>query len=240
MLTFGSLFSGIGGLDLGLERAGMEVIWQVENDPYCVRVLEKHWPVLRFGDVRELDPADLPPVDLVCGGFPCQPVSVAGKRRGQADERWLWPDFARIIHGLQPGYVLVENVPGLLSMPRAAGEVFGDLHALGYSSTPALISLEAWGGHFPGERLFIVACRAEAPRFRWDGGWGEHEGTWSQEQFERLVQKELRLCVPSSRGSGILDGVPSRMDRLRALGNAVVPQVAEWIGRRVIEHASSS
>ena len=91
MFKVGSLFSGIGGLDLGLERAGMEIVWQVENDPYCVKVLEKHWPgALRFDDVRTLDPTDLPQVDLVCGGFPCQPVSVAGRRKGQDDDCLLY------------------------------------------------------------------------------------------------------------------------------------------------------
>jgi DNA (cytosine-5)-methyltransferase 1 len=89
-MRVGSLFSGIGGIDLGLERAGMEIAWQVEIDEFCRRVLEKHWPrVPKYGDIRALNPADLAPVDLVAGGFPCQPVSVAGKRKGKEDLRWL-------------------------------------------------------------------------------------------------------------------------------------------------------
>ena len=126
-----SLFAGIGGLELGLERAGMTVVGQVEIDPYCRRVLAKHWPeVPRHDDVRTAvewwrggDPR--PVVDLVCGGFPCQPVSVAGQRLAQADPRWLWPAFHTVVRGLRPRYVLVENVPGLLA--AGMGDVLGDL-----------------------------------------------------------------------------------------------------------------
>ena len=100
--TFGSLFAGIGGLDLGLERAGWRCRWQVELDPFCERVLAKHWPdVRRYGDIRSVG-ADLAPVELICGGFPCQPVSHAGKRRAQADARWLWPEFARVVRAVRP------------------------------------------------------------------------------------------------------------------------------------------
>src|SRR6266850_6229536 len=126
--TFGSLFAGIGGFDLGLERAGWICRWQVELDPFCQRVLAKHWPdVRRYGDVRAFPEPDTERVDLICGGFPCQPVSVAGKRRAQADERWLWPEFARVVRALRPHLVLVENVPGLLQ--RGIGDVLGDLAA---------------------------------------------------------------------------------------------------------------
>src|SRR4051794_20747542 len=106
-LTVGSLFSGIGGVELGVVRAGFEVRWQVEVDPYASAVLAKRWPdVRRYGDIRVVDPAELEPVDLVCGGFPCQPTSVAGKRRGDRDERWLWPEFARILGGVRPRWAL--------------------------------------------------------------------------------------------------------------------------------------
>ena len=97
--TFGSLFAGIGGIDLGLERAGWECRFQVEWDEYCQHVLAHHWPdIPRYG-----------------GGFPCQPFSVAGRRKGTADDRWLWPAFLGAIGALRPRYVLVENVPGLLA-----------------------------------------------------------------------------------------------------------------------------
>lgn len=121
VLRVGSLFAGIGGLDLGLERAGMKIVWQVEIDPFCLRMLEKHWPeVPKYGDIRQLTGEELEEVDLIAAGFPCQPVSVAGKKRGTEDERWLWPEAARIIRMVRPKYVLVENVPGLLGFIMAS------------------------------------------------------------------------------------------------------------------------
>ncbi len=103
--TLGSLFSGIGGLDLGLERAGFSVKWQVENNPFCIKVLEQHWPsVTRYGNIKEIDWSSVEKIDCVCGGFPCPPVSVAGRRRGSDDSRWLWPDFERVILALHPRF----------------------------------------------------------------------------------------------------------------------------------------
>ena len=122
MLTVGSLFSGIGGLELGvtaaLARVGVHsrIAWQAEINPYARAVLAKHWPdTLRFEDVRHVD-AGAPPVDLVCGGFPCQDLSIAGKRAGIDGARsGLWSEFARVVRVLRPRYVVVENVPELLA-----------------------------------------------------------------------------------------------------------------------------
>ena len=158
-LTFGSLFSGIGGLDLGLEKAGMECLWQVEKDSYCNKVLEKHWPkAKRYSDVKKVG-KELASVDLICGGFPCQPVSVAGKRKGAKDERWLWPEFIRIVRQVQPQYILVENVPGLLTANQggAAQEIFGDLASSGYDARWNRISAESVGAPHLRWRVFIVA-----------------------------------------------------------------------------------
>ncbi|HEY6371273.1 MAG TPA: DNA (cytosine-5-)-methyltransferase, partial [Candidatus Sulfotelmatobacter sp.] len=137
-MTYGSLFAGIGGIDLGLDRAGLECRWQVENDGYCVKVLASHWPeVKRYGDIRQIGGQDLEYVDLVCGGFPCQDLSQAGKGTGlvHADgtptRSGLWFEYARIIGLLRPRYVLAENVPGLL-VHSAMGRVIGDLARLGY------------------------------------------------------------------------------------------------------------
>lgn len=116
-LTFGSLFAGIGGFDLGFERAGMKCEWQVEVNERCRDVLSHHWPaVARYEDVRNVGRDELSTVDVVCGGFPCQDVSVAGRREGLAGERsGLWFEFHRILTELEPRYIVIENVPGLLS-----------------------------------------------------------------------------------------------------------------------------
>lgn len=130
-LTFGELFAGIGGFSLGLERAGMVCRWQVEIDPYARAVLAKHWPeVPKHDDVRTFPPQGDYAVDVICGGFPCQDISVAGKGAGLAGARsGLWSEFARIIGHLRPSYVVVENVAALLA--RGMGTVLGDLSTLG-------------------------------------------------------------------------------------------------------------
>ena len=153
--TFGSLFAGIGGIDLGLERAGWKCSWQVENDPYCQKILAKHWPsVPRYGDIEQV--ADLPSVDLIAGGFPCQDVSHAGKREGiQGSRSGLWTHFARIIRLVRPRFVLVENVPGLLV--RGMGTVLGDLAGLGYDTEWDSIPAAAVGAPHLRYRIFIVA-----------------------------------------------------------------------------------
>jgi DNA (cytosine-5)-methyltransferase 1 len=175
-----SLFSGIGGFDLGLERAGIEIVLQVEIDEFCRRVLAKHWPDLRrIADVRDVTAEDCDGADLIFGGFPCQPVSVAGKRLGAEDERWLWPEFARLLGLVRPRFALVENVPGLFD--AGFDEVLTDLAALGYDAS-------------------------------WNAG--------------------------EPRVGRVAHGVPGAVARLHALGNAVVPQVAELIGRRLMEIAS--
>lgn len=227
-MTVGSLFSGIGGLDLGLERAGMEIRWQVEIDKFCRKVLEKHWPdVRRYGDIRELTGDELERVDLICGGFPCQPVSLAGKRCGQEDERWLWPEMARIIRMVRPRYVLVENVPGLLV--RGMGDILGDLASLGYDAEWQVLPAAAFGAPHIRERVFIVAysdsqrCNGRPCIF-----------PASRTERKLSTQRDNPWAVESGVGR-VAYGVPNRVYRLRALGNAVVPQVAEWIGRRIIK-----
>ena len=155
--TFGSLFAGIGGIDLGLERAGWRGRWQVEYEPFCQRVLAKHWPdVQRYGDIHDVDWSSVEPVDLVAGGFPCQPFSVAGQRRGMDDNRWLWPEFERCVRALRPRYVLVENVPGLL-VGRGMDAVLGGLADLGYDAEWESIPAAAVGAPHLRYRVWIVA-----------------------------------------------------------------------------------
>jgi DNA (cytosine-5)-methyltransferase 1 len=293
-LTVGSLFAGIGGLELGLERAGMKTIWQVECDAYARKVLEKHWPnVARFDDVRTVGAHNLEPVDLICGGFPCQDISIAGKGAGLAGERsGLWSEFRRLIGELRPRFVLVENVSALLV--RGLGDVLGDLAALGYDAEWDCIPAAAVGAPHRRDRLFIVAyANGESERFqsksepggrtssepRDDGTQGpvansdrEHGGQgWSrrslvngqsgsdesaeavahadrerlegQRDVARIFSQEVARVGRSSWWATepdvgrVAHGVSARVDRLRCLGNAVVPQVAEFIGRRIMEAA---
>lgn len=157
-LTVGSLFSGIGGLELGLEQAGLgPVLWQVEQDKGCRGVLAEHWPeARRFRDVRRVGASNLAPVDLVCGGFPCQDVSLAGRGAGLGGERsGLWYEFERIIDEVQPFAVVVENVPGLVR--RGLDRVVAGLVELGYEVEATRIRASDLGAPHVRERLFVVA-----------------------------------------------------------------------------------
>lgn len=156
-MTFGSLFAGIGGLDLGLERAGLVCRWQVEINPFSRDVLAKHWPtVRRFEDVRAVGRHNLEPVDLICGGFPCQDISNAGNRKGIKGERsGLWVEYRRIVRELRPRYVLVENVAALLV--RGVDTVLGDLSALGFDAEWGVLRARDVGAPHRRARLFIVA-----------------------------------------------------------------------------------
>lgn len=156
VMRVGSLFSGVGGFDLGLERAGMSVVWQSEIDPFAAAVLRKHWPsVPNLGDIRSIRGHAVEPVDVLCGGFPCQPHSVAGKRQGAKDERHLWPEFARLVRELRPRWVLAENVAGIRT--TAADEVIGDLEAAGYTIWPLVVGLYAFGASHERMRVCFVA-----------------------------------------------------------------------------------
>jgi len=159
-ITVGSIFTGIGGFDLGLEAAGMEVKWQVEIDPACNELLEKRWPnVKRYKDVKEVGKNNLEPVDLICGGFPCQPVSVAGKQLGEEDDRWLWPEMLRVIKELKdehgkPTWVIAENVAGLINM--GLSDCIADLEKEGYAVQPLVIPACAVQAHHRRDRVWIM------------------------------------------------------------------------------------
>jgi DNA (cytosine-5)-methyltransferase 1 len=155
--TMGSLFAGIGGFDLGFERAGFKTLWQVEIDPYAQKVLAKNFPEAeRFGDIRECGSHNLKPVDVICGGFPCQDISNAGKQAGIEGARsGLWSEYARIIGELRPKFVLVENVAALLG--RGMGRVIGDLASIGYDAEWDVISAKDVGAPHLRERVWIVS-----------------------------------------------------------------------------------
>ncbi len=226
-ITFGSLFAGIGGLDLGLERAGMECRWQVEIDDYAQRVLAKHWPdVRRHDDIRTWPQPGAERVDLICGGFPCQDISYAGQGAGLSGERsGLFYELIRVVREMEPRYVLLENVAALLT--RGLDDVLGTLASLGFDAEWHCIPAAAVGAPHIRDRVFVVAYAVCGP-----------QGTGRREQHteggeEKWAMDSNWLVEPAV--GRVANGVPARVDRLRGLGNAVVPQVAEWIGRRIME-----
>lgn len=237
-LTVGSLFAGIGGFDLGLERAGHRVKWQVEIDAYCQRVLAKHWPhIQRYGDINTIDWASVEPVDLICGGFPCQPFSIAGRRKGQGDNRYLWPEVVRCLSTARPPWFLGENVPGIITM--ALDQVYSDLEGLGYTVRSLCIPACAVNAPHKRQRVWIIAYNHSQRR---EGSSTETVQRVSSVRRVQDVGSLTDLCgrpdIPKPLIRGGRDGVPYRMDRTRGLGNAIVPAIAEIIGNYIgrVEH----
>ena len=160
-ITLGSLFSGIGLLDIGLERAGFQTIWQVERDKRLHPVLKRHFGVPIYKDIKQIDWSTVKRPDALAGGFPCQPFSRAGLMKGMADERWLWPEFDRAIRALRPQIVIVENVAALLGSPEWE-IVLGDLAEAGYDAEWRVVRADELGSCHPRERIFISAFRQTA------------------------------------------------------------------------------
>lgn len=238
-----SLFAGIGGLDLGLERAGMHVVGQVEIDPYCRAILAKHWPdVPQHDDVHTTvewwTKQKRPRVDVICGGFPCQPFSVAAnfRRKGIADERWLWPAMRDVIAEVRPGWVIAENVPALLRDVAAFRTVLTDLSALGFIVQWDVLSACAVGAPHRRRRLFAVAYSESGRRAaRRCSRSRRISETAASEESRFVVERQTRWSrQPVVRR--VAYGIPGRVDRVKALGNAVVPDVAQQIGEMIIEH----
>lgn len=257
-MRIGSLFSGIGGLELGLERAGLgETIWQVEANPFCRRVLAEHWPYAeRFEDVKAVGVTVLAPVDLICGGFPCQDISSAGKGAGLAGSRsGLWFEFARIIREVRPQWVVIENVAS--GAKRWVDTVCFCLEQCGYETLPVPLSAQDVGAPHLRRRIFIIANAngeplREQPRrvsranregpvlSRLSGENGAISNANRYREPTQPVNVEVArvqglagssspwAAAPQFRGMD--DGLPNRVDRLTALGNAVVPQCSEVVG----------
>jgi len=252
-MTFGSLFAGIGGFDLGFERAGMTCKWQVEIDPYCNKVLEKHWPnVRRHDDVRTFPPTDADDwrVDVICGGFPCQDISIAGNGEGVTGSRsGLWFEYLRVIRALRPRVAVVENVAAILI--RGIDAVLGGLAEIGFDAEWGMFSACEFGAIHPRERLFLAAYSDQKRRFiagsSSDRQHEVHNGFWNgkatpssaewrdvQRWISETFQDGHWEC-PATAIHRMDDGLPDWVDRNGLVGNAVVPQVAEWIGRRIVE-----
>lgn len=280
MLRVLDLFSGIGGFSLGLERTGgFKTVAFCEIEPFCKRVLRKHWrKVPIYDDIRTLTAtrlaADGIGVDVICGGFPCQDISVAGAGAGITGERsGLWSEYARLVGELRPQYVIVENVSALLH--RGLGDVLGDLAAIGYDAEWHCIPASAVGAPHRRDRIWIIAypdgrpCdhrsainkdgRAvpqERPQrvVRGSRGGDDVADADRTRLAQRLKYKIGRRTIWDERCSAskgrwwavepdvgrVAHGVPARVDRLRALGNAVVPQIPELIGRAILQAESAS
>ena len=299
-MTHLSLFSGIGGLDLAAEWAGFETVGQCEFADYPTKVLEKHWPdVPRWRDIRTLtkesfyERTGLRTVDVISGGFPCQPFSVAGKQKGKEDDRYLWPEMLRVIRELRPHCVVGENVPGILRI--AAGQVVKDLEQAGYHVVVLCFEAAAVGAWHRRARVFFVAyadgarscegtdekhtasgefatqfrpsasskalayaegkrgqgCAAIRPAVQAEGtgemqsdaGCGNEathntvcggcDGNDRRSESQELADGRQWAAEPDV--GRVANGIPHRVDRLKCLGNAVVPQQAYPIFRALRE-----
>ena len=246
------MFSGIGGFSLGLERTGMETVAFCENDAFCQKVLAKHWPDAPiYKNIEELDGRQYKgTVNLVCGGFPCQPFSVAGKRQGSKDvDRALWPEMLRVIREVEPAWVIGENVPGIINMEL--DNCLSSREDSGYSCQTFVIPACSVAARHKRARVWIVAHSAQK---RLQGGNSEVLRECSQQRIIREgdTQTHRRNWLSEPRMGGMVDGVsrwldepegtprvmgkvPDRVNRLKALGNAVVPQVVEVLGRMIME-----
>ena len=227
------LFSGIGGFSLGLERAGMETVAFCEIDPFCRKVLNKHWPnVPIYEDVRELDGKQFRgTVNLVCGGYPCQAESLAGYRNGEEDDRWLWPEMYRVIGDSKPEWVIAENVAGHVSM--GLDQVLSDLETANYAWWTFIIPACAIGGHHRRDRVWIVA-NSDSERLQkrfMQSGIQREAGQYDYGENAPLGGSRFARPELVRR----FHGIPNRVDRIRGLGNSVVPQIPEIIGRAIME-----
>lgn len=234
------LFSGIGGFSRGLERSGaFKTVAFCEIDPFCRKVLAKHWPeVPQYDDIRKLSAgrlaADGIMVDAICGGFPCQDISTAGPGLGLAGERsGLWSEFARLIREIRPEFAIIENVGALLG--RGMETVLGDIAACGLDAEWRVVSASDLGAAHKRERVWIIAYTPsigrQEPRLSWEVALN----------YAASVHWETSDALDAIRRGDVpavcreADGLPNRAHRLRTLGNAVVPQIPELIGRAIAQ-----
>ncbi len=252
------LFAGIGGISLAAEWAGIETVAFCEREPFCQKILSKHWSgVPIFDDVKTLNKqtlidggVDIGAIDIISGGFPCQPYSIAGKRRGTEDDRDLWPEMFRIIEEIRPNWVVGENVANFVNMEL--DRTISDLESIGYTGGAFVIPAASVGAKHKRERTFIVAhsnnsrCiyrQAEKqPAERREHAQCESIASCTNVAYpdsERLEREDwtklesqniTRRCKPRARWSiepdvgRVANGVSNRVDRIKGLGNAVVPQ----------------
>lgn len=231
------LFSGIGGFALAAQWAGFETVGFCEIDEFCRKVLSKHWPETPIhGDIREVDGRDYAGVELITGGYPCQPFSVVGKRKGAADDRHLWPEMRRIIAQAKPRWVVAENVTGHITL--GLDSVLTDLESLDYSAGAVVIPAAAVGALHRRERVWVVANANH---------WNDKPIEVTRPKIHDEAAKQRANGDTCSASCGIerwqaiepgvpivADGIPGRVDKYRAAGNAIVPQVAYEILRAAV------
>jgi len=271
------LFSGIGGFSLGLERAGFETVAFCEIDKYCRLVLQKHWKDIKiYSDVREikkerLEADGIPSPDVITGGFPCQPFSVAGRRQGTGDNRYLWPEMFRIIKEFKPRWIIAENVRGIINIQD--GVVFegvhADLESQNYETQTFIIPAAGVGAPHRRDRVWIVANSRRTIRGQQSSRNKESIGSGTSQETKRSADSDSvarssereKIMADSKRvyvqgqhdGSGkeqsrrggwwevepnvgrVADGLPGRVHRLKGLGNSIVPQIAEEIGKAILK-----
>lgn len=245
------LFAGIGGFSLGLERTGaFKTELFCEIDPFCQKVLRKHWPdVPIHEDITTLH-GETGQFDVLTGGFPCQDLSYAGKGAGIEGERsGLWSEFARLIREIRPKFIIVENVPALLN--RGMGVVLGDLAKGGYDAEWQCLPAAAFGAPHIRDRVWVLAYpRRQLRTVQGDGvdgfcgvfpernGRAKEIGGQNRELVEMVPGVHTRVAAnwwrAQSRVARSTDGVPDRLERLTAIGNAIVPQISEWLGQQIL------
>jgi DNA (cytosine-5)-methyltransferase 1 len=240
------LFSGIGGFALAASWVwgkDHEILTFCEKEEFPRKVLKKHWPAVPCNeDIHTLKGDDYGPVDLITGGFPCQPFSVAGKQRGQEDGRYLWPETLRIIQEARPRWFVGENVPGIINM--ALDDVLSSLEGAGYSTEALIVPACCVNAIQKRDRIWIVANsnRVAMPQKNTRDGTNRKE--WSA---RRRIECEIRAIISRINRFlhqpgilGVINGIPDRVDRGKGLGNAIVPQVAAVImsGIKAIDEAT--
>ena len=224
----------------------MQTVAFCEVNSYCRKVLARHWPdVPIHDDVRALKGTDVENITLICGGFPCQDISVAGAGKGivEGERSGLWSEYARLISEIRPDYALVENVPRLLSGENGGwfAALLADLATIGYDAEWCCLSAAALGASHVRKRVFILA-HASQRRQNPNGTAWQHaiaeqlakDHRWEHDLHNLLPSRRKVLAAPDGDISGGIHGVSEELDRIEALGNAVVPQVAEVIGRALI------
>lgn len=227
-----SLFSGIGGIDLACEWAGIETVAFCEREPFPQKVLRKHWPNIPiYDDVctltkERLDADGIGTIDIIHGGYPCQPYSSPGKRQGKDDDRALWPEVARLLSTIRPRWFVGENVSGHITL--GIDEVLADLERLNYTAQTFHIPALAVDGDHERYRVFIVAHSNSESGLQKDQTISTIREKWKswkdagRSYWRPIPRNDWMLSRPPV--SGVIDGIPNRVERCRALGNAVSPQ----------------